>query len=749
MPNKIIKIIAGFTGLFTAFSSDAHQPTLLDSKLVIPLALATLSLLIALVAVLRLRRSQLALKRSEHRFKNSILASGDAVWDWHISEHRLERINDGLFNAIDHTPDLPPNKSNIHPSDLPHVEQILKKHLSGEVSHFEASYRAKDANGDWRWVLDKGRVIETDEDLKPLRMMGTVKDIGSVKQTQERLNLLANCIENLSDPIVIFDANFNIVEVNQAYLSYFGGTTANHIGTPYRLPGYDKSKTSQLYKAIQKKSHWHKELTFSKDRQSTFFSLSIDRIDNKKCNLRHYIAVYNDVTDNKQTELALQKLTNRDRLTGLPNRNQFFSNMKSLVGRKNRHALLVFDLDNFKKINDSLGHHAGDILLCRLASRLSKRTRESDQFYRLGGDEFALVMQNTNDIHTITQAAKSFLALIEAPFHMSGHELVITSSVGIVLFPEDGNTPELLLKNADTAMYHAKQHGNRYLFFNDAMNRQAVKRLQIENLIRYGLKEDHFKVFYQPKMDINSGELVGMEALVRFITPNKGLISPAQFIPIAEETGQIVEVGEVVLEKACRDVKDWINRGLFDGRVAVNLSAKQFMQPDLIGSIDKILKREGLASYYLELEITEGTIMEDPKDAIRIMNTLSARGIHLAIDDFGTGYSSLAYLKQFPLNTLKVDKAFIDDMGNEKGKNMVDSIVTIAHNLGLSVVAEGVEYEDQVEQLKELNCATVQGYFYSKPLSHEQFEQFLLARCKEAHLPPRDLEQEVKLSLVQ
>lgn len=749
MPNKIIKIIAGFTGLFTAFACYAHQPTLLDSKLLIPLTLATLSLLVALVAVLRLRKSQIALKRSEHRFKNSILASGDAVWDWHISEHRLERINDGLFNAIDHTPDMPPNKSNIHPLDIANVEDILKKHLSGEISHFEASYRAKDATGNWRWVLDKGRVIETDANLKPMRMMGTVKDIGSIKQTQERLNLLANCIENLSDPIVVFDANFTIVEVNKAYLNYFGGNAANHIGMPYRLPSHDKQQTQQLYKAIQKTPHWHKELTLSKDKQNTFFSLSIDRIDDTKNNLRHHIAVYNDVTDNKQTEIALQKLTNRDRLTGLPNRNQFFTNMKSLVSSKNRHALLVFDLDNFKKINDSLGHHAGDILLCRLASRLSKRTRERDQFYRLGGDEFALVMQNTNDIHTITQAAKNFLSLIEAPFHMSGHELVITSSVGIVLFPEDGNTPELLLKNADTAMYHAKQHGNRYLFFNDAMNRQAVKRLQIENLIRYGLKEDHFKVFYQPKMDINSGELVGMEALVRFITPNKGLISPAQFIPIAEETGQIVEVGEVVLEKACRDVKDWINRGLFDGRVAVNLSAKQFMQPDLIGSIDKILKREGLASYYLELEITEGTIMEDPKDAIRIMNTLSARGIHLAIDDFGTGYSSLAYLKQFPLNTLKVDKAFIDDMGNEKGKNMVDSIVTIAHNLGLSVVAEGVEYEDQVEKLKELNCATVQGYFYSKPLSHEQFEQFLLEHCKKAHQPRCEIEKEVKLSLVQ
>ena len=747
MKTSIKKILASFSVLCAPVNLYAHQPDSIDSHLIIPLLTATISLSVALFAIIRMRISQKELKRSEHRFKNSILASGDAVWDWHISENRLERINDGLFNAIDHAHDIPPNKSNIHPSDLQQVEQTLNRHLSGELSHFEATYRAKDAKGQWRWVLDKGRIIETDSDLKPLRMMGTVKDIGTIKQTQQRLTLLANCIENLSDPIVIFDEKFTIVEVNKAYLSYFGGVTHNYIDKPFHLTGHNKEQTLELYKTLKKMQHWHNELTLNKNKTTHFFSLSIDKIEDDKNKSQHYIAVYNDITANKQTELALQKLTNRDRLTGLPNRNQFFTNMKSLVANKNRHALLVFDLDNFKKINDSLGHHAGDILLCRLASRLAKRTREGDQFYRLGGDEFALVMQNTNDIHTITQAAKSFLSLVEAPFTMSGHELVITSSVGIVLFPEDGNTPELLLKNADTAMYHAKQHGNRYLFFNDAMNRQAVKRLQIENLIRFGLKEDHFKVFYQPKMDINTGKLVGMEALVRFITPNKGLISPAQFIPIAEETGQIVEVGDVVLEKACRDVKDWINRGLFEGRVAVNLSAKQFMQPDLIGSIEKTLKQEGLPSYYLELEITEGTIMDDPKDAIRIMNTLSARGIHLAIDDFGTGYSSLAYLKQFPLNTLKVDKAFIDDMGNDKGKNMVDSIVTIAHNLGLSVVAEGVEYEDQVAQLKALNCETVQGYFYSKPLSHEQFEEFLLAQKGDTPLPGQT--KEVKLSLVQ
>lgn len=257
------------------------------------------------------------------------------------------------------------------------------------------------------------------------------------------------------------------------------------------------------------------------------------------------------------------------------------------------------------------------------------------------------------------------------------------------------------------------------------MNREAVKRLQIENLMRYGLKEDHFEVYYQPKMNIHTGKLDGMEALVRFITPKKGIISPGVFIPIAEETGQIIEIGEVVLNKACRDVKNWIDQGLFNGRVAVNLSAKQFSLPDLTTRIDLILQKNELPSYFLELEITEGTVMDDPQEAIAVMRSLSARGIHLAMDDFGTGYSSLAYLKQFPLNTLKVDKAFIDDMQTERGRNMVDSIVTIAHNLELHVVAEGVEQAKQVEMLKELKCQTVQGYYYSKPLSHPEFTAFL------------------------
>ena len=621
---------------------------------------------------------------------------------------------------------FPPNKGLIHPQDIPHVEHLLKKHFAEQSVFFEATYRVKDTFGKWHWVLDRGKVIEKDANLAPLRMTGTVRDISQLKSTEERLNLFAKCVESFTDALAIYDKNFKLVDINPSFLTLFGGMREQYLNKDFNLPGYDTSYVENIIDVVRQTEHIQQEIKLrNNERVLLPIEISIDEIKNEQNQITNYVVVYSDLTERKKAESQLHNLSNRDRTTSLPNRNLFFTNLHKLVQQDAHHALLVFDLDNFKKINDSLGHQLGDSLLAKLAMRLNKLTRENDVFYRLGGDEFALVMSNTNDIHVITRTAKQFLAAISTPFKMAGHELAITSSVGIVLFPEDGNTPEVLLKNADTAMYHAKKKGNSYLFFNDTMNRQAVKRLQIENLMRFGLKEDHFEVYYQPKMNIRTGKLTGMEALVRFITPKKGIISPGVFIPIAEETGQIIDIGEVVLNKACRDVKKWLDDGLFNGRVAVNLSAKQFSLPDLTSRIDIILQKNALPSYFLELEITEGTVMDDPNEAINIMRSLSARGIHLAMDDFGTGYSSLAYLKQFPLNTLKVDKAFIDDMKNERGRNMVDSIVTIAQNLDLHVVAEGVEQAYQIDTLKALNCETVQGYYYSKPLSKDEFTEFL------------------------
>ncbi len=711
---------------FDAYAFESSFKYNSDTLLLLSSAIIALALPYLLFVIYKLRRSRRQLRLSEKRLKSTVEGSGDTLWDWNIKTGEVIRINDKYMMNSPTIMGFPPNKGLIHPQDIPHVEHLLKKHFAEQSVFFEATYRVKDTFGKWHWVLDRGKVIEKDANLAPLRMTGTVRDISQLKSTEERLNLFAKCVESFTDALAIYDKNFKLVDINPSFLTLFGGMREQYLNKDFNLPGYDTSYVENIIDVVRQTEHIQQEIKLrNNERVLLPIEISIDEIKNEQNQITNYVVVYSDLTERKKAESQLHNLSNRDRTTSLPNRNLFFTNLHKLVQQDAHHALLVFDLDNFKKINDSLGHQLGDSLLAKLAMRLNKLTRENDVFYRLGGDEFALVMSNTNDLHVITRTAKQFLAAISTPFKMAGHELAITSSVGIVLFPEDGNTPEVLLKNADTAMYHAKKKGNSYLFFNDTMNRQAVKRLQIENLMRFGLKEDHFEVYYQPKMNIRTGKLTGMEALVRFITPKKGIISPGVFIPIAEETGQIIDIGEVVLNKACRDVKKWLDDGLFNGRVAVNLSAKQFSLPDLTSRIDIILQKNALPSYFLELEITEGTVMDDPNEAINIMRSLSARGIHLAMDDFGTGYSSLAYLKQFPLNTLKVDKAFIDDMKNERGRNMVDSIVTIAHNLDLHVVAEGVEQAHQIDILKTLNCETVQGYYYSKPLSKDEFTEFL------------------------
>lgn len=691
--------------------------------------LSIVALVLAHLSIVRMRRYQSKLEQSEERLRLSLWGSGDELWDWDLQAGQLYRSS-SWHQPLEKPGDsqqFPPNRSEIHPQDLDRVTSALQQHMHGMTPIFEASYRIKAANGQWIWVLDRGKVVQLNEQGQAIRMTGTLKNIQQLKETEERLSLFARCLDNISDAVMVCDTNFALLEVNPAFVSMTGKNRESVLHTVFELCLYPARFLHEIRQSLLEQGYWAGEIEDKRHNGELYQAeLSFDVIKDEQGQVQQFVGVISDISERKKREAELNRLADTDTLTGLPNRARFSSHLSQLVREQVEHALLVFDLDNFKKINDSLGHELGDTLLCKLSERLSQFTRFKAKLYRLGGDEFAVVLENTNDIHSITSLAKDLLKQINLPFFIEQHELAVTSSIGIVLYPEDGNDPQALLRNADTAMYHAKHEGaNRYLFFNDSMNKLAVKRLQVENLIRHGLKEDYFTVFYQPKMDIVTGQLVGMEALVRFITPKKGLISPASFIPVAEETGQILEIGEVVLQKTCEDVKRWIDMGLFHGRVAVNLSAKQFMLPFLCEQIDDILQRSELPSYHLELEITEGTVMQSPTLAIDTMKKLRARGIHLAMDDFGTGYSSLAYLKQFPLNTLKIDKAFIDDMNTARGRNMVDTIVTIAHNLNLTVVAEGVEHAEQLQQLKQLRCEIIQGYFYSKPLSAHDFGLFL------------------------
>lgn len=691
--------------------------------------LSIVALTLAHLSIVRMRRYQTKLEQSEERLRLSLWGSGDELWDWDMQAGQLYRSS-SWHQPLEQPGDsqqFPPNRSEIHPQDVERVTSSLQQHMHGMTPIFEASYRIKAANGQWLWVLDRGKVVQLNEQGQAIRMTGTLKNIQQLKETEERLSLFARCLDNISDAVMVCDTNFSLLEVNPAFVTMTGKSRESVLNNVFELCLYPARFLHEIRQALLEQGYWAGEIEDKRHNGELFQAeLSFDVIKDEQGQVQQFVGVVSDISDRKKREAELNRLADTDTLTGLPNRARFSSHLTQSVREKVEHALLVFDLDNFKKINDSLGHELGDTLLCKLSERLSHFIRFKAKLYRLGGDEFAVLLENTNDIHNITSLAKDLLKQINLPFFIEQHELAITSSIGIVLYPEDGHDPQALLRNADTAMYHAKNEGaNRYLFFNDSMNKLAVKRLQVENLIRHGLKEDYFTVYYQPKMDIVTGQLVGMEALVRFITPKKGLISPAAFIPVAEETGQILEIGEVVLQKTCEDVKRWIDMGLFHGRVAVNLSAKQFMLPFLCEQIDDILRRSELPSYHLELEITEGTVMQSPTLAIDTMKKLRARGIHLAMDDFGTGYSSLAYLKQFPLNTLKIDKAFIDDMNTARGRNMVDTIVTIAHNLNLTVVAEGVEHAEQLQQLKQLRCEIIQGYFYSKALSAQEFGLFL------------------------
>lgn len=696
-------------------------------------ALIAASLICLLVLYLRqLARQRHRIASSEERLKLSLWGSGDELWDWNIKTGKIYRSN--IWNRLNFPQDgtrsgADSKESNIHPNDLPRVQEALQAHFNGHSEYYQATYRVRDKDGQWLWILDRGKIVAHGDDGAPLRMTGTIKDINQLKLAEEQLKLFAQSFENISDGVFILDKDLHIIEINQSYTRISGENRDIAIGRSLTFNQYPPNFTAQLHKALTQNGRWFGELEAVRPDGSRYMmELAIDAIRNDNHEISHYVGVFSDISSRKQTEDELRKLANSDTLTGLANRSLFQANHSNLVSRNISHALLVCDLDNFKKINDSMSHKVGDQLLCLVANRLLMCGREEDALYRLGGDEFAVLIEGDADISTVTKVAKRMQKAMQEPFELQGRELVVTASIGIVMFPIDGNDSQELLRNADTVMYHAKSMGqNRYAFFSESMNRSAVHQLQLESLVRQAIREDLFVVEYQPKFNLADRTPSGMEALVRLDHPTHGRIAPTDFIPLAEETGLIVEIGDIVLKKACFATEAWRRRGLLDARVAVNVSAKQFTDGDLPARVEQILDLTQLPPQSLELEITEGAVMAAPETAIAAMSTLRDMGVHIALDDFGTGYSSLAYLKRFPIDTLKIDRTFVQDIATTSiDRKMVASIIAIAHNLDLAVVAEGVEEEAQLELLKSMKCQYMQGFLLSKPLSESQFNDFLL-----------------------
>ncbi|RUO80414.1 hypothetical protein CWI84_04955 [Idiomarina tyrosinivorans] len=675
------------------------------------------------------QRQAQRVKTSEERLKLSLWGSGDQLWDWNIRSGELFRHNDWekLRNfPVDGKRWGNSQHSNIHPQDLLSMQNKLQAHLDGDTEHFEATYRVKVPNG-WLWILDRGKVVAYDEKGHPLRMAGTLKDISALVAAEERVKMLATSVTNISDGICIYDTQFLLKEVNPAFEKITGFKRDEILDKPFELPLYHQGFVEQIKHELGIDGSWHGEIADRRADGSTYqMELTIDTIRDDAGDIVFYVCSFSDISERKRNETELRRLANTDTLTGLPNRSYFQMSHSNLVRKRLQHALLVFDLDNFKKVNDSLGHETGDRLLCQVVERLQNIGRKQDTLYRLGGDEFGFLIEDSTDLNLITKVATDINELVATPFFINEQEVVISSSIGIVAYPNDGNTSQELLQSADNAMYHAKRRGgNCYQFFSESMNQNAVSRLQLENTIRQALKNDWLQVHFQPKVDIASQTVAGVEALARIHVPDEGMLSPLTFIPLAEETGLIIELGEQVLRQSCRAMRQWLAAGLPPCRMAVNLSARQFNQATLVDDIERILKQERIEAKYIEFEITEGMVMQDPERAIHIMTELTEMGIHLALDDFGTGYSSLAYLKRFPIHSLKIDKAFVDDIAvSDVDRNMVASIISMAHNMGLNVVAEGVETTEQMTVLRTLRCEYAQGYLFAKPLALNHWLNF-------------------------
>jgi diguanylate cyclase (GGDEF)-like protein/PAS domain S-box-containing protein len=553
-------------------------------------------------------------------------------------------------------------------------------------------------------------------------------------KNQQWLRLQTTAMEVAANAIFITDIQGRIVWANNAFSRLSGYLLAEILGkTPGQLLHCDYQTDRfwyEFWSTLNKRNSWRGEVVNrNKQGNRLVVAESVTPISSEDGTITHFIAVQEDITEKKAAERQLEYIATHDNLTKLANRTWLMEYLQISLTQAKRHhrqmAILFLDLDHFKYVNDSLGHSEGDELLKQVAKRLTDCVFDGDLVTRLGGDEFVIVLTDTT-LAVVSKVADKLLNLFKRPFFIAGQQHNVTTSMGICLYPEDGEDAETLLRKADTAMYHAKAMGkNHYQFFTEAINQRLIWRVEMENDLRHALEAQEFYLVYQPQICPFKEIVVGVEALVRWNHPGKGFIPPSDFIPIAEETGLILKLGEWILQTACLQNKRWLNQG-FDLTVSVNLSARQLNQKDLVAVINNALRQTLLPAKNLILELTESMMMSNIEAHVLELQTLKELGVHVSIDDFGTGYSSLSYLRRLPIDELKIDKSFIDDIdSNENDRDIVRSIITLGHNLHLKVVAEGVEKQTQLDFLKDNSCDIIQGYFYSKPLTATALVEFL------------------------
>lgn len=584
-------------------------------------------------------------------------------------------------------------------------------------------------------VISFSNILSSIDESYISRLKQTLANrVADLQRTESDLNLAQSLINASMDGVMVTNAEGVITFVNPAFCKLTGYSIEEAIGnTPSMLKsGRQGPRFYQtLWQELQDKGCWRGEI-WNRRKNGEIYPewLTITRIQEPGSDEVCYAGIFSDITERKKSELIIENLAYYDPLTKLPNRQLLNDRMEMALAtahREGHHVAVIFiDLDHFKRINDTLGHPAGDQLLCEMANRLRANAREGDTLARLGGDELVMLLTEVEHPESAYRVVRRAMEALKHPCNIDGFELHVTASMGCSIYPEDGEDVATLLKNADTAMYRAKSDGrNKFQLYSADMNDHSIKRLQLENELRQALAEQQLSLVYQPKYAFKQAGVVGLEALIRWNNAKLGRVSPADFIPLAEDLGLIAEIGAWVLEEACRQCKTWHDAG-FAVQVSVNVSPQQFKRADIIKDVGHALESSGLPPALLDLEVTESCLINEPEAVAEVLSTLRSRGSTTSMDDFGTGYSSLSLLNSIPLDNLKIDRSFIMRIPDDSSNNeLVSTIVLMAHNLGLAVIAEGVETAEQLTFLRQLGCEQIQGYYFSAPLAAEAVLPFL------------------------
>ena len=678
------------------------------------------------------------------RMELALTGSNTSIVDWNMTNNEFY-LSPSWKEMLGYKDDELPNilftwRKRVHKDDKQYLFSSLKETKNKKETFFENNHRLQHKDGHWVWILGRAQLLY-DENGTPVRLVGTHADITKEKELQLKFSQQAQMIEQIHDSIISTNLEGIITSCNygtELLLGYKSNElVGKHITTLYLKE--DFATLNENIDILKKEGECHTTVRLvkkSKEVMDTDLSLSLIR--DEKGNVVEMVGYSQDITKRKAAEDELLKQkdilnyqAHHDALTGLANRILFNDRLEQSLKKAQRSntktAVLFIDLDHFKEINDSLGHAIGDSVLKVVTDRLNSAVRLEDSIARLGGDEFVIIANGLTNGQSASILAQKVLNALTKPISLEGHMLYVSSSIGISIYPDDGHSTDNLLKYADAAMYKAKTEGrNNYQFYSTEMTELALQRVVLEANFREALRDEDFVVHYQTQVNAQSGELIGMEALVRWNHHTMGLVSPAKFIPLAETTGLIIQLDQFVMRTAMKQVVQWYKDGLTPGKLALNLSVKQLQKKDFIDVLQNLLSDTNCKPEWVELEVTESNIMNNPEEAIVILNQISELGIELAIDDFGTGYSSLSYIKKLPIDKLKIDQSFVRGLPNDlEDAAITKAVISLTQNLNLRVIAEGVETKEQRDFLIQNGCRDIQGYFYSKPVSADEMEVIL------------------------